>query len=826
MFVGVHERQLDDKGRLALPSAFRSLLGDHCYLLMGEDRCVNVLAGEEFERLANRVMEQVRQGEISLARQRALAGSATLVALDKQGRITIDEKLRGYARLAPSSKVIVSGNLDRAEVWCEEQLRADRRRRPGRAGRRRGVSTDDDFRHQPVMRDEIVAAFSTVPPGTVLDATLGAGGHSEALFESRDDLAVLGVDRDPDALAAATSRLARFGDRFRAVHRRFDDLGDVLPPADDGEDGLSGALFDLGVSSPQLDRGERGFSYRQDGPLDMRMDRTEPWSASDVVNGYDVDQLASVIRRYGDERFAARIARAIVAARPIETTVELAAVVTAAIPAAARRTGGHPATRTFQAIRIEVNGELDALPDALDAAIGATPSRRPGRRAVVPLRRGPHRQGALPRGDRRLRLPARPAVRVRRRADRPPRARDAPPAVRGRGSAATAAPRPPACASPSASRHERRGRERGDAGVDVSPPPVAARPARRGRSTRPVAATPTKSTRPQLRIVPRPRLAINAALVLGVVIVGLMLAAVVLHTRLAERQLEIDRIEQAVTDARERFDVLRQQRAELRSPTRLGAESAELGMHVPPETEFLAVDPATLAQVIAAAGTVDAAGGLERSRRPPRADPPRQGQRRDGAVTGHSRDAGRRRQHAPTRRAATAGRRHGGPPGHSAPAPAARRATAPRRTVRPDAPRRTPRPDPAARQAGRAHGCPSAPATDAPAPPAGSAPAGAAHDPRPHVAARHALLGRTAPPPAHHHARRDAARARGRARQGRPAPDDAGRQPAQRGDAAVDPRSRRCGPSAARSSTATARSWRCRCRRARSPSIPGRWPTR
>ncbi len=242
------------------------------------------------------------------------------------------------------------------------------------------MSTDDDFRHQPVMRDEIVAAFSTVPPGTVLDATLGAGGHSEALLESRDDLAVLGVDRDPDALAAATSRLARFGDRFRAVHRRFDDLGDVLPPADDGEDGLSGALFDLGVSSPQLDRGERGFSYRQDGPLDMRMDRTEPWSASDVVNGYDVDQLASVIRRYGDERFAARIARAIVAARPIETTVELAAVVTAAIPAAARRTGGHPATRTFQAIRIEVNGELDALPDALDAAIGAT---RPGGRVAV-----------------------------------------------------------------------------------------------------------------------------------------------------------------------------------------------------------------------------------------------------------------------------------------------------------------------------------------------------------------------------------------------------------------------------------------------------------
>jgi hypothetical protein len=130
-------------------------------------------------------------------------------------------------------------------------------------------------------------------------------------------------------------------------------------------------------------------------------------------------------------------------------------------------------------------------------------------------------------------------------------------------------------------------------------------------TTRPAVATPPRPTRPHLRIVPRPRVAINAALLLGVVIVGLMLAAVVLHTRLAERQLEIDRMEEAVTEARERFDVLRQQRAELRSPTRLGAESSALGMHVPPETEFLPVDPATVAQVIAAAGTLHPSGGLD-----------------------------------------------------------------------------------------------------------------------------------------------------------------------------------------------------------------------
>jgi MraZ protein len=120
MFVGVHERQLDDKGRLALPSAFRSLLDDTCYLVFGDDRCVNVFARQDFERVARDVIDQVRRGEMTLARQRALAGSATLVTLDKQGRVTIDDKLRTYARLAPGSKVIVSGNLDRAEVWCED----------------------------------------------------------------------------------------------------------------------------------------------------------------------------------------------------------------------------------------------------------------------------------------------------------------------------------------------------------------------------------------------------------------------------------------------------------------------------------------------------------------------------------------------------------------------------------------------------------------------------------------------------------------------------------------------------------------------------------
>ena len=257
---------------------------------------------------------------------------------------------------------------------------------PGREHERAGGTSADAaahderaaFAHEPVMAAEIVDAFATVPPGVVLDATLGGGGHAAALLASRADLRVLGIDRDPAALAAAVARLAPFGDRVLTHRARFDRLGDAMDAVN--VDHLSGALFDLGVSSPQLDVAERGFSYRQAGPLDMRMDTDAPWSAADVVNGYDEAELASVIRRYGDERYARRIARAIVAARPIETTTDLAAVVTAAIPAPARRTGGHPAKRTFQAIRIEVNGELAVLPDALDAAIAATV---PGGRVAV-----------------------------------------------------------------------------------------------------------------------------------------------------------------------------------------------------------------------------------------------------------------------------------------------------------------------------------------------------------------------------------------------------------------------------------------------------------
>lgn len=234
------------------------------------------------------------------------------------------------------------------------------------------------FVHEPVMVEEIAELLGAAPAGTIVDATLGGGGHSAAVLDTQPHLSVLGIDRDQHAIEAAEARLAGFGDRFSTSKCRYDELPAALAEHDLAR--ISGALFDLGVSSPQLDHAERGFSYRHDGPLDMRMDEEQRWSAADIVNGYERDELARVIRRYGDERFAARIAAAICGARPVQSTTELATIVTAAIPAAARRTGGHPAKRTFQAIRIEVNQELEALPTALDQAVEAT---IPGGRIAV-----------------------------------------------------------------------------------------------------------------------------------------------------------------------------------------------------------------------------------------------------------------------------------------------------------------------------------------------------------------------------------------------------------------------------------------------------------
>jgi 16S rRNA (cytosine1402-N4)-methyltransferase len=241
-----------------------------------------------------------------------------------------------------------------------------------------------DAAHVPVMLDRVVALVAPALqlPGSVLvDATLGLGGHTEAVLDRCPQARVVGIDRDSQALARTEERLSRFASRLTCLHAVYDEIADVLAAQD--LDRADAVLFDLGVSSMQLDRRDRGFSYAHDAPLDMRMDDTTELTAAEVVNTYSVGELTRVISRYGEERFARRIAQRIVAERevdPFTTTQRLADLVRDAIPAATRRTGGHPAKRTFQALRIEVNDELAVLERALPAAVDAL---RVGGRIVV-----------------------------------------------------------------------------------------------------------------------------------------------------------------------------------------------------------------------------------------------------------------------------------------------------------------------------------------------------------------------------------------------------------------------------------------------------------
>jgi len=230
-------------------------------------------------------------------------------------------------------------------------------------------------RHVPVLLPRVAELLDPAlrdRPAVLVDATLGLGGHAAALLAAHPRLTLVGLDRDPQALALAGRRLVAFSDRTHLVHAVYDRIADVL-----GELGLprvDGVLFDLGVSSLQLDADDRGFSYARDADLDMRMDPGDGPTAADVLNTYPVPELTRVLREYGEERFASRIAAAVARRRarsPLRRSAELVELLYEAVPAASRRTGGHPAKRTFQALRIEVNGELDALAAALPAAVDA-----------------------------------------------------------------------------------------------------------------------------------------------------------------------------------------------------------------------------------------------------------------------------------------------------------------------------------------------------------------------------------------------------------------------------------------------------------------------
>ncbi|ORW99716.1 ribosomal RNA small subunit methyltransferase H [Mycobacterium szulgai] len=235
-----------------------------------------------------------------------------------------------------------------------------------------------DFGHVPVLAQrcfELLSPALTRENAVLVDATVGAGGHAERFLSELPGLKLIGLDRDPTALSIAGARLARFGDRVTLVHTRYDGIAAALDESGYATtESVDAVLFDLGVSSMQLDRAERGFAYAKDAPLDMRMDPAASRTAADIVNTYDEAALADILYRYGEEKFSRRIAAHIVRRRaraPFTSTAELVELLYEAIPAPARRTGGHPAKRTFQALRIAVNDELDSLRSAIPAALDA-----------------------------------------------------------------------------------------------------------------------------------------------------------------------------------------------------------------------------------------------------------------------------------------------------------------------------------------------------------------------------------------------------------------------------------------------------------------------
>ena len=367
MLKGEYSHNIDAKGRLIIPAKFRDDLGENFVITKGMENCLYVYPEDEwndFEKKLNALPTTTDK------KARAFAyffqGSAADGELDKQGRTLIPSVLRTYAKL--DKEVVFVGMGKRAEIW--DKARWDEKNAEVELNIEE-IASDMEFKHKSVLLNETIDGLNIKPDGIYVDGTLGGGGHAyEVCRRLGEKGSIVGIDQDAAAIEAASARLKDFGEKVTIVRSNYCDMKSKLHEL--GIDKVDGIVLDLGVSSYQLDTAERGFSYREDAPLDMRMDTRQKMTARDIVNDYTEADLYRVIRDYGEDKFAKNIAKHIVQARavkPVETTAELSEIIRASIPMKFQKKSGHPAKRTFQAIRIELNRELDVLRDSLDDMI-------------------------------------------------------------------------------------------------------------------------------------------------------------------------------------------------------------------------------------------------------------------------------------------------------------------------------------------------------------------------------------------------------------------------------------------------------------------------
>ena len=373
MFMGEYNHTVDAKGRLIVPSKFREQLGDEFVITKGLDNCLFVYDNSEWTALEEKLRALPITNTAGRKFSRFLLGSAATCEVDKQGRILLPAVLREFAGIEKDAVLVGVGS--RIEVWNKDKwMQAntfdDMEEIAEHMERLGYLMEEHGFVHKSVLLYETVGSLNIKPGGIYVDGTLGGGGHAYEVCKRLGGGRLIGIDQDADAIRAAGERLAPFKDKVTIVRSNYQNIENVLKELNIEK--VDGIYLDLGVSSYQLDTASRGFTYREDAPLDMRMDQRNPTTAADIVNGYSEMELFHIIRDYGEDNFAKNIAKHIVKARaekPVETTGELSEIIKAAIPAKVRATGGHPAKRTFQAIRIELNHELDVLENSIDTMI-------------------------------------------------------------------------------------------------------------------------------------------------------------------------------------------------------------------------------------------------------------------------------------------------------------------------------------------------------------------------------------------------------------------------------------------------------------------------